>query len=94
MKKKFNFNNKDFNELVKKQNYLSFSFTFLILLIYFVFIIIIGFKPNIFSFFLNDSKFTTGIIYGFSIIIFSIFLTIIYVLLANKILDKIRERIE
>ncbi len=93
MKKKINFDNKDFNELVKKQNFLSFSFTFLILLIYFVFIIIIGFKPNIFSFFLNDSKFTIGIIYGFSIIVFSIFLTIIYVLLANKILDKIRERI-
>ena len=94
MKKKINFDNKDFNELVKKQNWLSFSFSFLILLIYFVFIIIIGFKPNIFSFFLNDSKFTIGIIYGFLIIIFSIFLTIIYVLLANKILDKIRERIE
>ena len=94
MKKKINFDNKDFNELVKKQNCLSFSFSFLILLVYFVFIIIIGFKPNVFSFFLNDSKFTIGIIYGFSIIIFSIFLTIIYVLLANKILDKIRERIE
>ena len=94
MKKKINFDNKDFNELVKKQNWLSFSFSLLSLLIYFVFIIIIGFKPNIFSFFLNDSKFTIGIIYGFSIIIFSIFLTIIYVLLANKILDKIRERIE
>ena len=94
MEKIVKFDNKELNELVKKQNFLSYSFSFLVLLIYFVFIIIIGFKPNIFSFFLNDSKFTIGIIYGFSIIIFSIFLTIIYVLLANKILDKIRERIE
>ena len=94
MKKKINLDNKDLNELVKKQNFLSYSFSFLILFIYFIFIIIIGFKPNIFSFFLNDSKFTIGILYGFSIIIFSIFLTIIYVFLANKILDKIREKIK
>ncbi|MBH43793.1 MAG: hypothetical protein CMP25_03260 [Rickettsiales bacterium] len=94
MEKKINFDNKEFSELVKKQNILSYSFAFIILSIYFMFIIIIGFKPNIFSFFLNDSKFTIGIVYGVSIIIFSIILTTIYVLLANKILDKIREKIK
>ena len=94
MEKKINFDNKEFSELVKKQNILSYSFAFIILSIYFMFIIIIGFKPNIFSFFLNDSKFTIGIVYGVSIIIFSINLTTIYVLLANKILDKIREKIK
>ena len=94
MEKKINFDNKELSELVKKQNVLSYSFAFIILSIYFMFIIIIGFKPNIFSFFLNDSKFTIGIVYGVSIIIFSIILTTIYVLLANKILDKIREKIK
>tara|TARA_B100000989_G_C19519998_1_gene463680 strand:+ start:762 stop:1046 length:285 start_codon:yes stop_codon:yes gene_type:complete len=94
MKKKINFDNKEFKKLVKKQNFLSYSFSFLILLVYFTFIIIIGFKPNIFSFFINDSKFTVGIIYGVSIIIFSIILTIFYVLLANKILDTIRDKIK
>ena len=94
MEKKINFDNKEFSELVKKQNILSYSFAFIILSIYFMFIIIIGFKPNIFSFFLYDSKFTIGIVYGVSIIIFSIILTTIYVLLANKILDKIREKIK
>ena len=94
MEKKINFDNKSFNELVKKQNILSYSFALIILSIYFMFIIIIGFKPNIFSSFLNDSKLTIGIVYGVSIIIFSIILTTIYVLLANKILDKIREKIK
>ena len=94
MEKKINFDNKSFNELVKKQNILSYSFALIILSIYFMFIIIIGFKPNIFSSFLNDSKLTIGIVYGVSIIIFSIILTTIYVFLANKILDKIREKIK
>ena len=94
MEKKINFDNKAFNELVKKQNILSYSFALIILSVYFMFIIIIGFKPNIFSSFLNDSKLTIGIVYGVSIIIFSIILTTIYVLLANKILDKIREKIK
>ena len=94
MEKKINFDNKAFNELVKKQNILSYSFALIILSVYFMFIIIIGFKPNIFSSFLNDSKLTIGIVYGVSIIIFSIILTTIYVFLANKILDKIREKIK
>ena len=80
-------------ELIKKQDFLSNFFTFLVLLIYFSFIIIIAFNPIFFSQTYNDMVITYGIICGFSIIIFSIILTFIYVLISNKILDDLRNQI-
>ena len=80
-------------ELIEKQDFLSNFFTFLILLIYFSFIIIIAFNPIFFSQTYNDMVITYGIICGFSIIIFSIILTFIYVLVSNKVLDDLRNQI-
>ena len=81
-------------ELIKKQDFLSNFFTFLVLLIYFSFIIIIAFNPIFFSqTYNNDMVITYGIICGFSIIIFSIILTFIYVLVSNKVLDDLRNQI-
>ena len=80
-------------ELIKKQDFLSNFFTFLVLLIYFSFIIIIAFNPIFFSQTYNDMVITYGIICGFSIIIFSIILTFIYVLVSNKMLDDLRNQI-
>ena len=80
-------------ELIEKQDFLSNFFTFLILLIYFSFIIIIAFNPIFFSQTYNDMVITYGIICGFSIIIFSIILTFIYVLVSNKMLDGLRNQI-
>ena len=80
-------------ELIKKQDFLSNFFTFLVLLMYFSFIIIIAFNPIFFSQTYNDMVITYGIICGFSIIIFSIILTFIYVLISNKTLDDLRNQI-
>ena len=80
-------------ELIEKQDFLSNFFTFLILLIYFSFIIIIAFNPIFFSQTYNEMVITYGIICGFSIIIFSIILTFIYVLISNKTLDDLRNHI-
>ena len=80
-------------ELIKKQDFLSNFFTFLVLLMYFSFIIIIAFNPIFFSQTYNDMVITYGIICGFSIIIFSIILTFIYVLVSNKMLDDLRNQI-
>ena len=80
-------------ELIKKQDFLSNFFTFLVLLIYFSFIIVIAFNPIFFSQTYNDMVITYGIICGFSIIIFSIILTFIYVLVSNKMLDGLRNQI-
>ena len=80
-------------ELIKKQDFLSNFFTFLVLLMYFSFIIIIAFNPIFFSQTYSDMVITYGIICGFSIIIFSIILTFIYVLVSNKVLDDLRNQI-
>ncbi|MAH78899.1 MAG: hypothetical protein CMP41_03085 [Rickettsiales bacterium] len=84
---------KDFVKLVKLQNALSVILSLLVLIIYFSFIVIIGFKPELFSFTLNQTSLTFGIISGLSIIITSIMLTIFYVLVSNHKLDKIRNKI-
>ena len=54
----------------------------------------IGFKPEILGIFIIDSHITFGIVIGLSIIIFSIFLTFVYTIIANKYLDKLKEQIE
>ena len=83
----------EFKNLVKKQDFISKSFSYLVLIIYFSFISIIGFNPEFFSFKIQNSFFTYGILLGLFIIVFSIFLTIIYVLISNRKLDNLRKKI-
>jgi uncharacterized membrane protein (DUF485 family) len=84
---------KDFVRLVKLQNTISVIFSLFILFIYFTFIGVIGFKPELFSFTFEESSMTFGILSGLSIIITSIFLTLLYVIISNYKLDKIRNKI-
>ena len=73
---------------------IAFSFSFLILFFYFLFIFIIGFKPETLGILLYDSYITVGIVWGLSIIFFSILLTLVYTLISNKFLDKIKEKLK
>ena len=84
----------NFNKLVKYQNLISVSFSMLVLILYFSFIIIVGFRPELFSPMVLDETIPIGIIFGISIIIFSIFLTILYVIISNYYLDSLRKKIE
>ena len=86
-------NDTEFKNLVKKQDFLSKSLSCLVLIIYFSFISIIGFNPEFFSFKIQNSFLTYGIILGLFIIVFSIFLTIIYVYISNRNLDSLRKKI-
>ena len=72
-------------------NLVSYILTSIVLVLYLAFILIIGFHPQLFHFYLFNSSITIGIAFGLFIIIFSIFLTLIYVLISNLYLDKIRE---
>tara|TARA_B100000927_G_scaffold284712_1_gene273971 strand:- start:26 stop:310 length:285 start_codon:yes stop_codon:yes gene_type:complete len=76
-----------FNKLI------SFTFSLVVLIMYFSFILIIGFYPEALGIFLFDTFITSGIIIGLSIIIFSIFLTLLYTLIANNFLDKLKKEI-
>ena len=84
----------DFLSLVKLRKKISWILTIIIISCYFTFITIIAFAPNIFSqknF--SDSVITLGIIIGLLIILLSIFLTGIYVHIANKKLDEINNKV-
>ena len=84
----------NFNKLVKYQNLISVTFSTLVLLLYFSFIIIVGFKPELFAPMVFNETIPIGIVFGISIIIFSIFLTILYVIISNFFLDNLRKKIE
>ena len=85
-------NSPDFRKLVKTQDRVGFAFTLLILISYFSFILIVGFIPELFAISISGPL-NLGIIFGISLIIFSILLTIIYVIISNFTLDKIRKKI-
>jgi len=81
--------NPDFLELIKLRKKISWSLTAIVIFCYFTFIIIIAFAPDIFSIkIFDDSVITLGIVIGFLIILLSIFLTGIYVYIANKKLEE------
>ena len=87
-------NHPDFLNLVQTRKRISWLLTTIIIFCYFTFIIIIAFAPNIFSQkIFSDSVITLGIIIGFLIILLSIFLTGIYVYIANKKLDEINNKV-
>ena len=86
-------NNPNFLNLVRLRNRISWSLTIIIISCYFTFITIIAFAPNIFSQKLfSYSVITLGIIIGLLIILLSIFLTGVYVYIANKKLDELNQR--
>jgi len=87
-------NNPNFLNLVRLRNKISWGLTIIIISCYFAFITIIAFAPNIFSQKLfTDSVITLGIIIGLLIILLSIFLTGVYVYIANKKLDKMNQKV-
>ena len=87
-------NHPDFLNLVQSRRRISWLLTTIIIFCYFAFIIIIAFAPNIFSQkIFSDSVITLGIIIGLLIILLSIFLTGVYVCIANKKLDEINNKV-
>jgi uncharacterized membrane protein (DUF485 family) len=87
-------NNPNFLNLVRLRNKISWGLTVIIISCYFTFITIIAFAPNIFSQkIFHDSVITLGIIIGLLIILLSIFLTGVYVYIANKKLDKMNQNV-
>ena len=52
---------------------------------------IVGFYPQLFQIYLFNTSITFGIAFGLFIIVFSIFLTLVYVLISNFYLDKVKD---
>ncbi len=86
--------NKDFKRLVFYNKLFSYGFSSIILVVYFSFILILAFKPEIFGFYPFDNSLTIGILVGLTIILASILLTIVYVIISNFFLDKLKRKIK
>jgi len=84
----------NFKKLIFFNQLVSFSLSLVILALYFSFILIIGFYPDIFRIFIFNSSITFGIALGLFIILISIFLTLIYVIISNFFLDKLKDNNE
>ena len=76
---------------IKVKRNISHLFSFIVIFIYFSFILLIGFYPKLLAKKIATSSMTYGVAFGLSIIIFSIFLTLIYTLLSNKYIDEIKK---
>lgn len=84
------FTNKNDRYIKVKRN-ISHLFAFVVIFMYFSFILLIGFYPKLLAKKIATSSMTYGVAFGLSIIIFSIFLTLIYTLLSNKYIDEIKK---
>tara|TARA_E500000178_G_scaffold167284_1_gene166697 strand:- start:1146 stop:1409 length:264 start_codon:yes stop_codon:yes gene_type:complete len=84
------FTNKNDRYIKIKRN-ISHLFSFIVIFMYFSFILLIGFYPKLLAKKIATSSMTYGVAFGLSIIIFSIFLTLIYTLLSNKYIDEIKK---
>ncbi len=82
--------NKNDRYIRVKRN-ISHLFSFIVIFIYFSFILLIGFYPELLAKKIVKSSMTYGVVFGLSIIIFSIVLTFIYTLLCNKYIDEIKK---
>ncbi len=76
---------------IKVKRNVSHLFSFIVIFMYFSFILLIGFYPKLLAKKIATSSMTYGVAFGLSIIIFSIFLTLIYTLLSNKYIDEIKK---
>ena len=83
--------NKKNDRYIKVKRNISHLFSFIVIFMYFSFILLIGFYPKLLAKKIATSSMTYGVAFGLSIIIFSIFLTLIYTLLSNKYIDEIKK---
>jgi uncharacterized membrane protein (DUF485 family) len=61
---------------------------------YFFFIWVIAFNPNFFGILIFDTNISIGIFLGFLLILLIFLITLIYVYLANKILEPLINKIQ
>ena len=91
-------NNPKYQELVSKRSRFAWTLSILMLVVYYTFIMIIAFKPGLLAVPISEgSVISVGIPVGIFIILFSFFITGLYVYRANTtydvLLDEIKEEL-
>lgn len=88
-------NNPKYQELVSKRSRFAWTLSIMMLLVYYTFIMIIAFKPELLAIPISDgSVISVGIPVGVCIILFSFFITGLYVYRANNTYDVLLEEIK
>ncbi|MEE9336522.1 MAG: DUF485 domain-containing protein [Methylococcaceae bacterium] len=86
--------NQKFHQLVVSRSRLAWGLSSIIFVVYFLFILLIAFAPNFLGRPISEGSFITiGIPVGVLIIVLSFVLTGIYVWKANKVFDRINQKI-
>lgn len=87
--------NPKYKELVRTRSRFAWTLSILMLLVYYAFIMTIAFKPELLAMPLSDgSVISLGIPVGIGIILFSFFLTGLYVYKANNTYEPMLEEIK
>jgi len=88
-------NNPKYIELVSKRSRFAWTLSILMLIVYYTFIMTIAFKPELLAIPLSDgSVISMGITVGIAIILFSFFITGLYVYKANSTYDVLLDEIK
>lgn len=85
--------NPKYQELVRTRNRYSWSLTALMMLVYYGYIYLVAFKKDYLAQTLGDSVVTLSIPIGLGVIVFTVFITGVYVRRANTEFDKLTREI-
>ena len=83
-----------YQQLKKVRIKILIPLIFLTITSYFSFIWVIAFNPNFFGILIFDTNISIGIFLGFLLILLIFLITLIYVYLANKILEPLINKIK
>lgn len=88
-------NHPKYQELVNSRSRYAWTLSIIMLIVYYTFIMIIAFKPELLAVPLSDgSVISVGIPVGIAIILFSFFMTGLYVYRANHTYDVLLEALK
>jgi uncharacterized membrane protein (DUF485 family) len=80
--------------LVKARALIIWPLSLLIMVLYFSFILVIAFVPELFAIRIGTTHFTLGIAVGLGMIVFTFLLTGFYVLIANRVLEPLAQKLQ
>ncbi len=84
-------NNPKFDELVSKRQRFALVLSVIVLVLFYGFILQVAFFPEMIGWSIGGGKLTYGVVAGFSLFVFFVLLTWLYVQRANTEFDRLNE---
>lgn len=86
-------NNPRFAELVSKRQRFALVLSVIVLVLFYGFILQVAFFPDMIGWSIGSGKLTYGVVAGFSLFVFFVLLTWLYVRRANTEFDRLNEQL-